>query len=73
MHGHISTYLSIYVCIYVCMYVSITYYIMKQFSTGAPQEVLRHDAIPDYLVRATASFPLDCQIKKMTTVNTIAF
>ena len=33
----------------------------QQFSTGILQEFLKH-AVPDYLVRGTDLFLLDCQI-----------
>ena len=46
-------------------------YLGQRFSTGAPQGFLKL-AIPDYLVRGTDLFPLDCQMgKKMTMANTV--
>ena len=42
----------------------------QQFTTNVLQECLQH-AIPDYQSVALTSFPLDYQVKKMTT-NTIA-
>ena len=35
----------------------------QQFPTGVPREFLKH-VMPDYLVMALTSFPLDCQRKR---------
>ena len=43
--------------------------VKQQFSTGMPQEFLKH-AIPDYLVRSIDLFALRLSDKKMTTANT---
>ena len=47
--------------------------LIQWFSIGVLQEFLKH-ATPEYLVRGTDSFPLDCQIKKKkkTANRTIA-
>ena len=53
----------------MCLQKSTINRLDQQFSTGVPQEFLKH-AIPDYSVRGTDLFSLRLSTKKMTTDST---